>query len=125
MQMKRGASMVKVGRGSVADEGTVATALARARLGGYAADAFEMEDWARPDRPAGIAPSLIADGARTVFTPRRRRGAAGPSAAQRLQSAGTRRGFAQAAFSRLCTMLELAHQKDAHRGAGSLLLELF
>ena len=69
MQMKRGALMVNVGRGSVVDEGAVATALGRGRLGGYAADVFEKEDWARPDRPAGIAPSLIADGARTVFTP--------------------------------------------------------
>ena len=67
--MKRGALMVNVERGSVADESAEATALGRGRLGGYAADVFEMEDWARPGRLAGIAASLIADGARTVFTP--------------------------------------------------------
>src|SRR3546814_13553585 len=47
----------------------VADALEAGRLGGYAADVFEMEDWARPDRPSGIAPRLLAEDARTVLTP--------------------------------------------------------
>ncbi|MGZ3322096.1 MAG: hypothetical protein ACXU9C_14110, partial [Xanthobacteraceae bacterium] len=34
----------------------------------YAADVFEMEDWARPDRPAGIEPRLLSH-PRTLFTP--------------------------------------------------------
>jgi phosphonate dehydrogenase len=68
-QMKRGALLVNVGRGSVVDETAVAAALADGRLGGYAADVFEMEDWARLDRPSGIASPLIAHGQRTVLTP--------------------------------------------------------
>ena len=37
------------------------------RLAGYAADVFEMEDWARGDRPRSIAPEL-RDHPNTVFT---------------------------------------------------------
>ena len=44
-------------------------ALAADRLGGYAADVFELEDWARPDRPRDVPARLRADRARTVFTP--------------------------------------------------------
>lgn len=36
--------------------------------GRYAADTFEMEDWARADRPATIAPRLI-ESEKTVLTP--------------------------------------------------------
>jgi phosphonate dehydrogenase len=50
------------------DERAVADALASGHLGGYAADTFEMEDWARPDRPDSIAKEL-RDSANTVFTP--------------------------------------------------------
>ena len=53
---------------SLVDEAAVASALDAGHLGGYAADAFEMEDWARADRPPRISPVLLAH-QRTVFTP--------------------------------------------------------
>jgi len=68
-KMKKGAYLVNVGRGSVVDEAAVANALAQGHLRGYAADVFEMEDWARPDRPRAIHPDLIAHAERTLFTP--------------------------------------------------------
>ncbi|HKF21851.1 MAG TPA: phosphonate dehydrogenase [Candidatus Angelobacter sp.] len=68
-KMKKGTYLVNVGRGSVVDEGAVAEALDRGQLAGYAADVFEMEDWARADHPAGIHPGLLAHADRTLFTP--------------------------------------------------------
>ena len=68
-RMKPGAYLVNPARGSLVDEAAVADALRAGRLAGYAADTFEMEDWARPDRPPAVAPGLIADRARTVLTP--------------------------------------------------------
>src|ERR1700721_1130776 len=38
-------------------------------LAGYAADTFEMEDWARPDRPREINSRLLRLADRTLFTP--------------------------------------------------------
>ncbi|GBU19893.1 MULTISPECIES: phosphonate dehydrogenase [Methylobacteriaceae] len=64
-----GLRIVNAGRGSVVDEAAVAEALAEGRLGGYAADVFEMEDWALDDRPRRIAPGLLTDEDRTLFTP--------------------------------------------------------
>lgn len=63
-----GAFLVNPCRGSVVDERAVLAALRSGRLGGYAADVFEMEDWARPDRPDGIEPALLIE-PRTLFTP--------------------------------------------------------
>jgi phosphonate dehydrogenase len=58
--MKHGAFLVNPCRGSVVDETAVLAALQSRQLGGYAADVFEMEDWAREDRPTEIAPALLA-----------------------------------------------------------------
>jgi phosphonate dehydrogenase len=67
--MKPGAFLINTARGSIVDEEAVADALERKHLGGYAADVFEMEDWARPDRPRSISQRLLADRSRTVLTP--------------------------------------------------------
>jgi phosphonate dehydrogenase len=68
-RMKPGAYLVNVGRGSLVDEAAVAASLAAGRLAGYAADVFEMEDRALETRPRTIHPGLLADRARTFFTP--------------------------------------------------------
>ena len=68
-RMKPGAFLINVSRGSVVDEEAVADALASNRLAGYAADTFEMEDWARSDRPRSLSPRLLVQVDRTVFTP--------------------------------------------------------
>jgi phosphonate dehydrogenase len=67
--MQDGATLINACRGSVVDEEAVADALASGKLAGYAADVFEMEEWARADRPRVIPPRLLADTARTLFTP--------------------------------------------------------
>jgi phosphonate dehydrogenase len=67
MRMKPGAFLINPCRGSVVDEAAVAAALQSGRLGGYAADVFEMEDWARADRPRQIAPALLSHPG-TLFT---------------------------------------------------------
>jgi phosphonate dehydrogenase len=67
--MKRGARLVNPARGSLVDEAAVADAIARGQLSGYAADAFECEDWALKDRPTRIDPRLTTSSAPTVFTP--------------------------------------------------------
>jgi phosphonate dehydrogenase len=68
-EMKPGSYLVNIGRGSVVDEVAVARALASAKLAGYAADVFELEDLNRKDRPWSIPQPLLANRARTLFTP--------------------------------------------------------
>lgn len=66
--VKPGALLINACRGSVVDEQAVAEALLANRLGGYAADVFELEEWVRPDRP-GEVPEALLTHPRTLFTP--------------------------------------------------------
>jgi phosphonate dehydrogenase len=68
-QCKPGCYLINIGRGSVVDEQAVSEALAAGQLAGYAADVFEMEDWALPNRPHAIPQSLLDRPGQTVFTP--------------------------------------------------------
>lgn len=68
-RIRPGCRLINVGRGSVVDEQAVAAAVADGRLAGYAADVFELEDKALPDRPRSIPRSLLSDRERTLFTP--------------------------------------------------------
>jgi phosphonate dehydrogenase len=67
--MKGGAFLINACRGSVVDEAAVADALTTGKLAGYAADVFELEEWARPGRPNAIPERLLRDTERTLFTP--------------------------------------------------------
>lgn len=67
--MKPGALLINPARGSLVDEAAVAAAVAGGHLKGYAADVFECEDWARPDRPANIDRQLLDLTGSTVLTP--------------------------------------------------------
>ncbi|AEG94134.1 phosphonate dehydrogenase [Ramlibacter tataouinensis] len=66
--VKRGCLLVNPSRGSVVHEEAVVRALKSGQLGGYAADVFEFEDWARSDRPLEVHPELIAMADKTVLT---------------------------------------------------------
>ncbi|MBU6270804.1 MAG: hydroxyacid dehydrogenase [Betaproteobacteria bacterium] len=66
--LRPGALLVNPARGSVVVESAIADALRDGQLGGYAADVFECEDWARADRPEGIEPRLLAMPQQTLFT---------------------------------------------------------
>ncbi len=68
-KIKTGAFLVNTCRGSVVDEQAVIRALSSGKLAGYAADVFETEDWARPDRPNSIPDALINLTGATFFTP--------------------------------------------------------
>jgi phosphonate dehydrogenase len=65
--MKPGAFLINPCRGSVVDEAALLQSLISGHLGGYAADVFEMEDWARSDRPRYIDPDLLSH-PNTLFT---------------------------------------------------------
>jgi phosphonate dehydrogenase len=68
LNCKRGLFLINVGRGSVVAEDAVAEALRDGRLGGYAADVFEFEDWSRQDRPRRISKALLEQ-PNVLFTP--------------------------------------------------------
>lgn len=59
-QMQPGSYLVNPCRGSVVDEAAILRMLNSGHLGGYASDVFEMEDWARDDRPDEIDQNLLA-----------------------------------------------------------------
>ena len=63
-----GSLWINVGRGSVVDEAAVERLLAEGRLGGYAADVFEFEDWSLAGRPQEV-PAGLRSHPRTLFTP--------------------------------------------------------
>ena len=67
--MQPGSYLINPCRGSVVNEAAVAQAIESGHLAGYGADVFEMEDWARTDRPQNISQSLLSDRAKTFFTP--------------------------------------------------------
>lgn len=67
--MQRGALLINPARGSLVDEAAVAEAISSGHLGGYAADVFEFEDWARADRPESIDVRLLEASGKTVLTP--------------------------------------------------------
>lgn len=68
LEMMPGAVVVNVGRGSIVDEAAITHALENKHLGGYAADVFEMEDWAVKSRPRSIRSELLSQH-NTIFTP--------------------------------------------------------
>lgn len=68
-RMKPGSYLVNPARGSLVHEEAVADALECGRLAGYAADVFEMEDWARTGRPHAVSFRLRQYQDRTVLTP--------------------------------------------------------
>ncbi len=67
--MKSGSYIINPARGSIVDEEAMADALQAGHLAGYATDVYEMEDWARTDRPKAICARLLADNERTILTP--------------------------------------------------------
>jgi phosphonate dehydrogenase len=68
-RIKHGSYLVNPARGSLVHEEAVADALECGRLAGYAADVFEMEDWARTGRPHTVSFRLQQYQDRTVLTP--------------------------------------------------------
>jgi phosphonate dehydrogenase len=68
-RMRPGGFLINPARGSVVDEDAVVNALTTGRLAGYAADVFQMEDWARQDRLRTIPQKLLDMQDRTLFTP--------------------------------------------------------
>lgn len=68
-RMQPGSYLINPCRGSVVDETAVAQAIKSEHLAGYGADVFEMEDWARTDRPQTISQDLLNDRVSTFFTP--------------------------------------------------------
>ncbi len=57
--MRPHALLINPARGSLVNEMAVGEALAQGRLGGYAADTFELEDLSRSDRPRVIPQALL------------------------------------------------------------------
>ncbi len=66
--IKKGCYLINPARGSLVDEAAVVNALELGILSGYAADTFEMEDWALPARPLTVHEGL-RNSDKTVLTP--------------------------------------------------------
>lgn len=66
--MKPDSYLINPARGSLVDEAAIADALEQGHLAGYAADTFEMEDWAVEQRPRTINERLLTS-KKTVLTP--------------------------------------------------------
>ena len=60
--------MINPARGSLVHEKAVKAVLSNEQITSYAADTFEVEDWALDDRPRSISSGLLTSD-RTVFTP--------------------------------------------------------
>lgn len=68
-RVKNTCYLINTARGSIVDERAIARALENGRLGGYAADVFEMEDLARDDRPNCIPKGIVGNRHQTLLTP--------------------------------------------------------
>lgn len=68
-KVRPGTYLINPARGSLVREEAVADAVECGRLAGYAADVFEMEDWARTGRPPSVSFRLRQYQDRTAFTP--------------------------------------------------------
>ena len=67
--MKPQSFLINPCRGSVVNETAIAASIQSGHLAGYAADVFEMEDWAITHRPQQINKALLTDRNHTFFTP--------------------------------------------------------
>lgn len=67
--MKPTAILINTARGSEVDESSVAHALDRGIIAGYAADVFEMEDRQYSDRPSQVTTGLVNQADHTLLTP--------------------------------------------------------
>jgi phosphonate dehydrogenase len=67
--MKPTAILINTARGSEVDESSVADALNRGMIAGYAADVFEMEDRQYSDRPSQVTTGLVNQADHTLLTP--------------------------------------------------------
>jgi phosphonate dehydrogenase len=67
--MKPSAILINTARGSEVDESSVADALDRGIIAGYAADVFEMEDRQYTDRPSQVTSGLVNQADHTLLTP--------------------------------------------------------
>jgi phosphonate dehydrogenase len=67
--MKADAILINFARGSLVDESAVSRALKMEKLGFYAADVFECEDWALTNRPHTVNPDLVGMPDKTLLSP--------------------------------------------------------
>jgi phosphonate dehydrogenase len=113
----RGVRLVNIGRGGVVDELAIARALEVGWLAGYAADVFELEDWATPGRPREVPTALRALEDRTVFTPHL--GSAVTEVRRRIETAAARNLVAAlSGLSPPDAVARPSHPRRPHTSAG-------